>query len=509
MSDPNAPRLRARGLRKSYGATIALSGVDLEVGAGEVHALLGENGAGKSTLVKILAGACARDAGELSLDGAPFSPRNPEDARRAGVSMVHQERTLCPHLTVAENILLGREPTRFGVLRRDESRAIVERALSTVDPLGTKKDRLRPDVRVSDLGPGERQLVEIARALAEESCRILLLDEPTSSLGADDVEALFSVIEKLRAAGIAVVYISHHLDEIRRIADRFTVIRDGRTAGSGRVADADPASIVEMMAGRPVEDLFPLSHALEPGDVAIEIRDLAGIFLPESASLTLHRGEVLGIAGLVGSGRTELFRCIFGLDPVRRGEVRVGAFAGPASPAKRLAQGVGLLSEDRGGEGLALSRSIWENLTLSRLDGLGPLRLVLPSRARAAARRFVDELGIVARDVDQPVSSLSGGNQQKVALARLLYHDVDVLLLDEPTRGVDVGSRAAIYKLVDKLARERNKAVLVVSSSAEELVGITDRIAVMHKGKLGPPRPTRDLDVRAVMLEQAGMGATS
>nr|WP_275939105.1 ATP-binding cassette domain-containing protein [Polyangium spumosum] len=257
------------------------------------------------------------------------------------------------------------------------------------------------------------------------------------------------------------------------------------------------------MAGRSIEDLYPRSPRAA-GDVVLSTRDLAGAHLPVRASFELRRGEVLGIAGLVGAGRTELLRAIFGLDRVRRGEVRVGAYVGPASPAARLAQGVGLLSEDRGGEGLALNLTIADNLTLSRLSGLGPLGLVAPSRIRAAARRFIEKLGVVCAGPDQPVGALSGGNQQKVALARLLYHDVDVLLLDEPTRGVDVGSRAAIYALVDRLACEANKAVLVVSSSAEELVGVADRIAVMHKGELGPARPVSELDVRAVMLEQAG-----
>ncbi len=493
----------ARGVAKAYGATVALAGVDLEVRSGEVHALLGENGAGKSTLVKILAGAVRPDSGRITLDGVAYAPKDPGAARAAGVRLVHQERALCPHLTVEENILLGGEPTRLGVVRKGEARAIAERALLAIDPSGSKKHRLRPEALVADLGPGERQLVEIARAITEPRCRLLLLDEPTSSLGADDVEALFAVVTRLREAGLAIVYISHHLGEIRRIADRFTVIRDGLTAGTGRVAEVPPSEIVTMMAGRSVEELYPRSPRT-PGDVVLSTRDLAGAGLPLRASFELRRGEVLGIAGLVGSGRTELLRVIFGLDRVRRGEVRVGAYVGPASPANRLAQGVGLLSEDRGGEGLALGMSIADNLTLSRLDGLGPWGFVTPARLRAAATGFLSKLGIVAEGPDQRVGALSGGNQQKVALARLLYHDVDVLLLDEPTRGVDVGSRAAIYAIVDALAREGTKAVLVVSSSAEELVGIADRIAVMRKGELGPARPVGELDVHAVMLTQAG-----
>jgi len=406
-------------------------------------------------------------------------------------------------MTVEENIVLGSEPTRHGVLSPLRIREKAERALAAIDPSGAKKNRVRPDARVADLAPAEQQIVEIARAIADERCRLLLLDEPTSSLGADDVDALFRVVDRLRVAGMAIVYISHHLAEIRRIADRFTVIRDGCAAGTGRVHDARTDQIVEMMSGRRVEDLYPRSKR-EPKDVVLDVRDLAGVSLPQNASLQLHRGEVLGIAGLVGSGRTELLRAIFGLDLVRHGTVRVASFSGDASPAKRLRQGVGLSSEDRGGEGLALGLSVMENLTLSRLDGLGPRGFVLPSRMRDVAHRFIDKLGIVTSGPDMRVGALSGGNQQKVALGRLLYHDVDVFLLDEPTRGVDVGSRAAIYQIIDQLALS-GKAVLVVSSSIEELLGISDRIAVMHKGRLGVPKPVGALDEQAILLEQSGM----
>lgn len=496
-------RLSARGIEKSYGATRALAGVDFEVHAGEVHALLGGNGAGKSTLVSILAGAIEPDAGTIELEGRAYRPKNPAEARQAGVCLVHQERALCAHMTVEENIVLGSEPVQRGVVSRPKMREKAEKALAAIDPSGTKKERLRPDARVMDLAPGEQQIVEIARAIADERCRLLLLDEPTSSLGADDVDALFSVVDRLRSTGMAIVYISHHLAEIRRIADRFTVIRDGRAAGSGLVADAHTDAIVEMMAGRRVDELYPRSPR-EPKDVVLEVRDLAGKTLPEQASFEVRRGEVLGITGLVGSGRTELLRAIYGLDLVRRGTVRVASFSGTATPALRLKQGLGLLSEDRGGEGLALGLSIMENLTLSRLDGLGPRGFVWPSRMREVAAGFIDKLGIVASGPEMRVGALSGGNQQKVALARLLYQNVDVFLLDEPTRGVDVGSRAAIYQIIDRLALE-GKAVLVVSSSVEELLGISDRIAVMHKGRLGAAKPVGELDEQAILLAQSGM----
>jgi ribose transport system ATP-binding protein len=497
-------RLEVRGVRRAFGLTVALDGVDLTVGAGEIHALVGENGAGKSTLLKILAGAESMDSGEVVLDGAPYRPRGPEDARRAGVAMVYQELSLCPHLTVAENVFLGAEPARFGFVLGGELR---RRAAAVLAPLAVGDDGgrvapLDPGALVGDLPPAAQQLVEIARALAQSACRVLILDEPTSSLAAGEVERLFAVLRKLSREGVSVLYVSHFLEEVRAIAGAYTVLRDGRTAGAGSMEGTDPSSLVEKMAGRAVETLFPRSERTA-GEVILEVTDLAGVHKPRRASLALRRGEVFGIAGLVGAGRTELLRAVFGLDPVQRGTVRVGAFVGPASPARRLAQGVGLLSEDRKGEGLASALSIADNLTLSTLDRLGPAGFVSGARQRAAAERWIAELGIRCRGPEQRAADLSGGNQQKVALARLLHHDVDVFLLDEPTRGIDVGSKAQIYELIDRLAAS-GKAVLLVSSYLPELLGVSDRIAVMRRGELGPARPARDLDEHAILLEATG-----
>jgi ribose transport system ATP-binding protein len=491
-----AARLEIRGAQKAFGPTVALGGVDLSVAPGEVHALLGENGAGKSTLLNILAGAFRMDAGEVLLDGAPYRPAGPVDARRAGVAMVHQELSLCPHLTVAENVLLGAEPAAFGFVRRADLEA---RAAAALDQLSARID---PRALVRDLPPAAQQLVEIARALAQASCRVLILDEPTSSLASADVARLFEVLRRLRDAGVSVLYVSHFLEEVREIADAYTVLRDGRSVGAGRMEGTSIEALVERMAGRAVETLYPRSPRT-PGEVILDVADLAGAVKPERASLSLHRGEVLGIAGLVGAGRTELLRALFGLDPVRRGAVRVGAFAGPASPARRLAQGVGMLSEDRKGEGLALSLSIADNLTLSTLDRLGRAGFVSDRRQREAARRWIERLGVRCRDPEQPVRDLSGGNQQKVALGRLLHHDVDVLLLDEPTRGIDVGSKAQIYAVIDELARA-GKAVLFVSSYLPELLGVCDRVAVMRRGELLPARPAAGLTEHAVLLEATG-----
>ncbi len=489
-------RLVVRGVRKSFGATHALAGVELTVRAGEVHAVLGENGAGKSTLMGILGGALRPDAGTITLDGAPYSPATPRAALHSGVAIVHQELSLCLHLSVEENILLGDEPTRLGFVDRRRAQRRVEEALRRVGA-----QRIHGDDRVGDLSPAARQLVEIARALSYEGTRLLILDEPTSSLGHEDAERLFALVRDLRDRGLSVLYVSHFLEEVMRLCDRYTVLRDGASVTCGAIAETDVDALVSAMAGRTVhlgERLAP--HApRERGDVLLEVRGLSASPRPAlslvDATLTLHRGEVLGIAGLVGAGRSELLRAIFGLERVKSGEIRLGSFVGPRPPHASLAHSIGLLSEDRKGEGLMLARSVEENLTLSRLPAI-----VREGPQQAIAARFIAELGIRAPDGTVPIASLSGGNQQKVAVARLLHHDVDVLLLDEPTRGIDVRSKAQIYELIDALAR-RGKGILVVSSFVPELLGLCDRIAVMRRGRLGDARPVTEWTEHAILKE--------
>ncbi len=490
------PRLVMRGIRKSFGATQALDGVDLRVEPGQVLALVGENGAGKSTLMKVLSGAHPPDAGDMLLDGAPYRPRTPHEARLAGVAMIYQELALAPHLSVAENILLGMEPVRGGFLRFADMR---RKGAAALDQLGRLDIGL--DTPVAHLPIADRQIVEIARAMAV-GCRVLVLDEPTSSLAHGDIQRLFGLVRTLRDQGHAIIYISHFLEEVKVVSDRFAVLRDGHSVGEGETATTPAARIIELMVGREVKDLYPRSPR-RPGDVLLEVEGLAGEGKPRHASLSLRRGEVLGIAGIVGAGRTELLRTVFGLEPVRGGTVRVGACVRPASPARRWAQGVGMVSEDRKNEGLAVSLSVADNLTLSRLDGLGPWRLVLPRRQAAAARRWIGELQIKCGGPTSPAESLSGGNQQKVAVGRLLHHDVDVLLLDEPTRGIDVGSKAQIYRVIDELA-VRGKAILMVSNHIPELLGVCDRVAVMCRGELGPARPVGEMNEHNVMTEATG-----
>jgi ribose transport system ATP-binding protein len=496
------------GVKKRFGATVALGGVDLEVQPGEILALVGENGAGKSTLMKVLSGAHAPDEGQMWLDGEVYRPRNPLDARRRGIAMIYQELSLAPHLSVMENILLGIEPTAGPFVRWPEMR---KRAAAALNEIGLGD--VSPDTQVGRLSLAQQQMVEIARAVALES-RVLVLDEPTSSLTRRDIERLFALIRRLRERGIAVIYISHFLEEVQEISDRFAVLRDGHSVGGGVTAETPSDQIIALMVGREVKDLYPRSDRNDDGEVVLDVSELSGDAKPISASVKLRRGRVVGIAGLVGAGRTELMRAVFGLDRVKGGQIRVGSYSGSANPRRRWEQRVGMVSEDRKGEGLALGLSIADNVTLARLDGLGPWRFVLPSRQRSAAMPWVNRIPIKCAAPEQRVSALSGGNQQKVAIARLLHADVDVLLLDEPTRGIDVGSKAQIYQLIDDLAAgdsatgRKPKAILMISSYLPELLGTCDEIAVMTRGRLGEVRPVAEWDEHQMMVAATGKEET-
>jgi ribose transport system ATP-binding protein len=494
---PDVPRLTMTGIRKRFGPTEALRGVDLVLRAGEVHALVGENGAGKSTLMKVLSGTVAADAGTMALDGEPFAPAGPHDARRRGVAMIYQELALAPHLSVEANVMLGVEESRLGFLRGGLHRRRVRDALAVLH-----HPEITPETPVARLGPAARQLVEIARALVVD-VRVLVLDEPTSSLTQEDAGHLFALIRRLRGRGVTVVYISHFLEEVQAVADRFTVLRDGQTAGGGEVREFSPERIIELMVGRSLTEQFPrVPHLI--GEPVLELTELVGEDEPRGATLALHRGEILGVAGIVGAGRTEMLRAVFGLDPVRSGRVIVKGVASlRATPRGRIREGLGLLSEDRKGEGLALTRSVADNLTYSRLSPYVRFGwLSLRRRGRAAAA-WLGRLGVRCSGPEQPVGELSGGNQQKVALGRLLHQEADVLLLDEPTRGVDVGSKAEIYRLIGELAAH-GKAVLFVSSYLPELLGVCDRLAVMARGRLSPARPVGEWTPEAAMARATG-----
>jgi ribose transport system ATP-binding protein len=410
--------------------------------------------------------------------------------------MIYQELAVCPDLSVEANVLLGLESAEYGFLSRQADRDRVAAALAQLG-----HPEVRPEAPVSSLSPAARQVVEIARALLSE-VKLLVLDEPTSALTQEDARHLFALVKRLKGQGVTVVYISHFLEEIEAVADRFTVLRDGEVVGGGRVGEVTRERIVEMMVGRAVTEQYPRT-AHKVGEPVLELRDLRGEELPDGASLTLRRGEILGVAGIVGSGRTEMLRAVYGLDPVRAGAVQVAAYSGErATPAERIAQGVGMVSEDRKAEGLALELPIADNVALSRLEG-SALGFLSPAKLRAAANDVLARLGVKFRDAGQAVGELSGGNQQKVALARLFHQRADVLLLDEPTKGVDVGSKADIYRKIGEAAAE-GKAVMVVSSYLPELFGVCDTLAVMCRGRLSAARPVAEWTPEQVIAAATG-----
>ena len=479
------------GISKRFGATRALSDVSMDVFAGRVLALIGENGAGKSTLMKVLSGAHTADGGAMVLDGSPYAPRGPHEARLAGVSMIYQELNLAADLSVEDNIMLGQEKRRFRLLDRGSQRRLVREAL---DLLGQAD--LRPETPVRSLSVGMQQLVEIARALVAEA-KVIVFDEPTSSLTQRDMGHLFRVIRKLKRSGLGVVYISHFLEEVREVCDCFSVLRDGRSVGSGDLAGITDDKIVSLMVGCSVDELFP-SVPHEAGEVILSLDGLSGRRVPNDVSFQLRRGEILGIAGLVGAGRTELLRCLFGLDPVVSGRVKIAKYEHRRSVKARIRAGLGLVSEDRKTEGLAQDRSIVDNVTYTRLAPYSTLGWLNLPRRRAECAHWMSRLRIKARSQEQPVQELSGGNQQKVALTRVLHQQADILLLDEPTRGIDVGTKAEIYRLMGECAAE-GKAIIFVSSYLTELLAVCDRVGVMSRGRLREVRPAHDWTEEEVM----------
>ena len=485
--------LEMTGVSKRFGPTVALDRVDLEVRRAEIHALIGENGAGKSTLVKALSGAIEPDEGRITFLGARYAPSDPQDARAAGVSMIYQELNLAPHLSVEANVLLGMEESRWGFVKRQSHERRVREAL---EMLGHHDiDPRRP---VGKLGVGAQQLVEIARALVS-SARLIVLDEPTSSLALKDADKLFDVVRRLKGQGVSVIYISHFLEEVFKVADRYTVLRNGSAVGTGRLADVRKEQIIEMMVGRSLSELFPqVDHDI--GESVLSLESLCGDSIPEAVDLTLHRGEILGIAGLIGAGRTEMLRALYGLDPLRSGRITIaGVSSGYQRPDQRLREGVGLLSENRKEEGLALIRSVGDNVTLSRFGPVSRYGWILPRLQEQHVNRWIERMSIQCSSPSQVVSDLSGGNQQKVAIARLLHQEADILLLDEPTRGIDVGSKVEVYRLMGELAAA-GKAILFVSSYIPELLGVCDRIAVMSRGRLSAIRDAGEWTEQSILL---------
>ncbi len=489
---PPVSVLRMERVSKSFGATLALDGVSFELRRGEVRALLGENGAGKSTMMKILSGAIRPDSGTMFVDGNPYRPVGPEDGLRRGISMIYQELNLAPHLTVEENIMLGREIHARGWLDRSGMRGKVRDALALVH-----HQDILPDVQVRKLSVGAKQVVEIARALMNRSL-ILVMDEPTSSLSQDDSLRLFEIIRTLKTQGVSIIYISHFLEEVQKVADTYTVLRDGRNVGTGPMEGTNLEELIQLMVGQKFTQMFPrVEHGR--GEGALALRNLKGTRMSAPVNLDLAKGEILGIAGLIGSGRTEMLRTVFGLDKVESGCLVVsGVEMVKGAPWARIGQGFGLLSEDRQGEGLAIGQSVADNLTLSDFSPYVRLGFLQVRKQLRSVSGWIDRMKIKTEGPFQKIESLSGGNQQKVALARLLHQDAGILLLDEPTRGIDVVSKSQIYELVGSLAGQ-GRSVVFVSSYLPELVGVCDRIAVFHRGVLVEVREVDDWDVQSLM----------
>jgi ABC-type sugar transport system ATPase subunit len=477
VSDPQeAPLLQMRGISRAFPGVQALLGVDLDVRAGEVHAVVGENGAGKSTLMKILAGVYQPDAGTVVLDGQSAHIENPRRAMALGIAMIHQELNLAPNLSVAENIFLGRVPARLGLVDwgrlERQTQALVERLDMDFDARAL----------VEDLSVARQQMVEIAKALSLDA-RVIIMDEPTSALTERETATLFEIIGRLKAQGVAIVYITHRLEEIFRVADLVTVLRDGQLVGSSPIADTTPAQLISQMVGRELTALYPKQDT-EIGEPVLEVSHLRRTGVLHDVSFVLHRGEILGLAGLVGAGRTELVRALFGADPMDGGEIRIaGKPVHIRHPRDAIRLGLGFVTEDRKLHGLILGMSLRENTTLASLPSVSRFGFINFSGERKLAADYVRQLDIRTQGVEQEVVNLSGGNQQKVVIAKWLATQPRILILDEPTRGIDVGAKAEVHGLMSRLAAT-GVSILMISSELPEILGMSDRILVVRQGRI-------------------------
>lgn len=470
---------KAAGISKSFPGVQALSSVDFDLREGEVHALVGENGAGKSTLVSIIGGLQHCDSGLMCLDEREYRPNAKRDAETHGIQMVMQELNLISTLSISENIFIEKLPSRFGFV---DYRKLNREAKEVMKRVGLGE--VSPDILVQWLGVGQQQMVEIATALSR-CCRILILDEPTASLTDREIELLFGQIRKLKAEGVGIIYISHRIEEVIDIADRVTVLRDGKVVSTRPTSEMDVEDVIRMMVGRDLED-EQLRHGSKPGPVALRVAGLTVGEKVKDVSFEIRRGEILGVAGLMGSGRTETMRAVFGADRADRGQVYLHESSEPVNirtPRDAVRNGIALLTEDRKEQGLLLSLAVRENISLTRLKNVSRLGWMDLSEERSVAGRYIAALSVRCSSTEQAVAELSGGNQQKVVIAKWMYRDCDILIFDEPTRGIDVGAKFEIYHMLADLA-DKGKAILFVSSDLKELMAVCDRIMVMSASRV-------------------------
>ena len=491
-------KLTMTGITKEFGRTRALSGVDFRLRAGEIHTLMGENGAGKSTLMKILIGLYRADAGEILLDGREVAFTSPREALSHGIAMIHQELYPVLDMTVMDNIFLGRElrKTRMGPF------STVDRGRSRREAAGLLEDMglsVRPDTLMRNLSVAETQLIEIIKAVSQ-GARIIVMDEPTSAITEREAEQLFRHMFRLKESGVAIVYISHKMEEIFRVSDTITVLRDGTLIDTRPAPELTPETLVKMMVGREIHDIYPSRPTLaEKGQPALEVEGLADRGRFAGVGFALHRGEVLGMAGLMGAGRTEVAECIFGLNPRSAGEIRVdGKTVNIRSPRDAIACGIALVSDDRKQKGLNLEATVGENVGFLRLSSFTRLGVIDSRAEREGVEEYMAKLGVKADSPAAPVTSLSGGNQQKVVLAKWLMAGPDIIIFDEPTRGIDVGAKHDIYLLINELAA-RGKAVLMISSEMSEIIGMADRVIVMADGALTGELKRGQISQEAIM----------
>lgn len=485
--------LEMQAISKSYPGVRALDGVSFDVRRGEVHALVGENGAGKSTLMKILAGAQSMDSGRTLIDGEQVHLDTPQRAMDHGVSIIYQEFNLVPYLSAAENIFLGREP-RAAIPGFVNFSEMYSTAQKLVDDLGVKINIRLP---VNRLSVAHQQMVEIAKATSQQA-KIIAMDEPSATLTDHELAHLFQLIRRLKEQGVSIIYISHRLEEIFAIADRVTVLRDGKLVDTRDVADLDRDSIIRMMVGREIREQIPKTPA-KTGEVALELRNVSRKGILHDISFQVRAGEVLGVAGLVGAGRTEVARVIFGADTYDTGEILLnGRPLKLRGPRDAIDAGIGLVTEDRKSLGLILGMAVRENVTLANLGEVSRMGFISRSSERAASEEYVDSLRVRTPSIEQQVQNLSGGNQQKVVLAKWLFTRSGVLIFDEPTRGIDVGSKVEIYQLMNKLA-ENGAAIIMISSELPEVLGMSDRILVMHEGRVAGILPRDQATQEAIM----------